>query len=138
MKYEGITPGWKIAENDKDVIVSCNPDANDQWVIAECSGPDGEANAKLIADAPKLAERVEELEAELKTLNMINDSLGRQLTNCTDYNKLAEQNEKMLAMLKRAHKHLDYTGYGDSWERECAKGDGIIDELPALIAEIEG
>jgi Lar family restriction alleviation protein len=47
------------------------------------------------ADAPLLAERVEELEKELKTTN------ANLLFTTGQENKLAEQNEKMLAFIKK-------------------------------------
>lgn len=30
--------------------------------------------------------------------------------------------EKVKRLLKGAYEHLNYCGWGDSWERECSKG----------------
>jgi hypothetical protein len=52
------------------------------------------------------------------------------------FQKLAEElevkNEKLTKALKVASDHLDYCGYGDSWERECARAA----KLPEQIAEV--
>lgn len=37
--------------------------------------------------------------------------------------------------LKEAVAHLDYCGYGDNWERECANDDKLPERLDALLAE---
>lgn len=38
---------------------------------------------------------------------------------------------KLAEALRDAEAHLDYCGYGDSWERECARDD----KLPERIEE---
>jgi hypothetical protein len=44
--------------------------------------------------------------------------------------------EKTLAKaLKEAIDHLDYCGYGDSWERECAHDSGLPDRLETAMAK---
>ena len=42
---------------------------------------------------------------------------------------------KLLAQaLEAAKSHLEYCGYGDSWERECAQGSGLPERIEdALI-----
>lgn len=50
----------------------------------------------------------------------------------------------LFTALREAVDHLDYTGYGDSWERECAndtsKGPSLPDRLAAAakVAEDAG
>ena len=36
-----------------------------------------------------------------------------------------------------AENHLDYCGYGDSWERKCAREDNLQNRLRAAIILIE-
>lgn len=42
--------------------------------------------------------------------------------------------------LKEATEHLEYCGYGDSWERQCAYSEKLPEKLEAAIeaAEKEG
>ncbi len=37
--------------------------------------------------------------------------------------------DELYSTLEKAASHLDYCGYGDNWERECAREQG----LPELI-----
>lgn len=39
--------------------------------------------------------------------------------------------------LKLASDHLDYCGYGDSWEREIAKDSGLEDDINRAIGIYE-
>lgn len=39
--------------------------------------------------------------------------------------------------LKEAVQHLDYCGYGDSWERECAREAKLPERLDAALALVE-
>lgn len=41
-----------------------------------------------------------------------------------------------LQMVKDLESHLDYTGWGDSWERECA--EPLIKSLEEFNKEMEG
>jgi hypothetical protein len=41
--------------------------------------------------------------------------------------------EELRRALEQALEHLDWTGWGDSWERECARDSGMCDDLPALL-----
>jgi hypothetical protein len=43
----------------------------------------------------------------------------------------------LLEALKLAVAHLDYCGYGDKWERECAVESGLEKRLEAAIAKAE-
>jgi hypothetical protein len=117
-KYEGHTPGpWSIVKNDLRTFIY-GPDGIS---VAQAIGPTytKEANAKLIADAPKLAERVEELERNFRiTIERFEALHERE-------KKLAEQNERMLAMLRLLH---------DTNTRRSYEMQG---QLRALIAEIE-
>lgn len=42
------------------------------------------------------------------------------------------ENQLFQALVK-AQRHLDYCGYGDSWERECAKASGIEKQIDTAI-----
>ena len=42
---------------------------------------------------------------------------------------------KLVAALREAAAHLEYCGYGDSWERECAFDRSHGQNLPEQIAE---
>jgi len=46
--------------------------------------------------------------------------------------------EELLDGLELAREHLEYTGYGDSWERECAYSEGLPEKLDALITKARG
>lgn len=48
-----------------------------------------------------------------------------------------ELEKKLLAALKDAVEHLEYCGYGDSWERECAYSEKLPERLNAVIWEAE-
>ena len=39
---------------------------------------------------------------------------------------------KLHKALQAASEHLNYCGYGDSWERECA--EGLEDQIDAALA----
>lgn len=41
---------------------------------------------------------------------------------------------KLLRALKNAEQHLEYTGYGDSWERECAKDSKLPSKITSAIS----
>jgi hypothetical protein len=38
-------------------------------------------------------------------------------------------------LLKEAYEHLEYCGYGDSWERECAKEAKLQERLNKYFGE---
>ncbi len=44
---------------------------------------------------------------------------------------------ELLSALKAAQAHLDYTGYGDKWERECALSDKLAEQIQAAIDKAE-
>ena len=37
--------------------------------------------------------------------------------------------------LSAAEQHLDYCGYGDRWERECARDSGLIKQVDEAIRQ---
>lgn len=45
--------------------------------------------------------------------------------------------QQTLDALIAARDHLDYCGYGDSWERECARTQGLEEKLETAIAAAE-
>lgn len=44
--------------------------------------------------------------------------------------KLAKQ---LAEALKAAGDHLEYCGYGDSWERECADAEGLPEKIQEAL-----
>lgn len=98
-KYEGITPPpWKAVNDDQrsDKFIlhfEAVQGADGKNILRLVGDETGKANARLIADAPMLAEQVETL-TELQDASTVAIKL------------LREQNEKMLEVLKlveRAH-----------------------------------
>lgn len=43
----------------------------------------------------------------------------------------------LLDALNAAHEHLEWCGYGDSWERECAMEAKLPQKIEAALAEAE-
>lgn len=41
---------------------------------------------------------------------------------------------KLLEALEAARDHLEYCGYGDSWERECAEESKLAEQISAAIS----
>jgi hypothetical protein len=39
----------------------------------------------------------------------------------------------LLNALKAARDHLEYCGYGDSWERECAQASGLENQIKKAV-----
>ena len=50
-----------------------------------------------------------------------------------DYDALLIKYTELLETLKKAHEHLEYCGYGDSWESECAEAIGLPDLIEAAL-----
>lgn len=44
---------------------------------------------------------------------------------------------KLYKALKAASEHLDYIGYGDKWERECAKASGVEKKIEQALTTFE-
>ena len=51
--------------------------------------------------------------------------------------KLTPLETQLLEALRAASEHLDYCGYGDKWERECAKAAGLEKQINAAIEAAE-
>jgi len=49
----------------------------------------------------------------------------------------AELVRELLEVLIKAEEHLDYCGYGDSWERECAKEEKLPQLINSTIAKFQ-
>ena len=121
-KYKGATPGpWYKAEvrqkYDCIIRVEKSNDPICATFYAGYSKTEAEANIKLIADAPKLAERVEELEKA-------NGELASIIV------KQTEQNEKMPTHIKQ--ECADCMLPDEPREGRC-----LTCETYKLIAEIE-
>lgn len=133
-KYKGHTPGpWKL-DKETAFLWASNQEGHNRLAIhvsgccrCGCNTQDMDAeslaNAKLISDAPMLASENEELKEEITRCK---DNTQKDMIAMS---KLAEQNKKMLAMLKR-------------WRRmtlsDIAQDFYIDDETDNLIAEVEG
>ena len=50
---------------------------------------------------------------------------------------LTKLEKELLEALRAASEHLDYCGYGDKWERECAKAAGLEKQINAAIEAAE-
>lgn len=53
---------------------------------------------------------------------------------------MSDISQQLLTALKAASKHLEYCGYGDRWERECADSVGLPDLISTALesAEVPG
>lgn len=45
--------------------------------------------------------------------------------------------KKLFRALTAAQQHLDYCGYGDKWERECAEASGLEEQIKKALAATE-
>lgn len=43
--------------------------------------------------------------------------------------------QKLLEVLEAAYDHLEYCGYGDSWERECARDANLPNKIYSTLEE---
>lgn len=59
---------------------------------------------------------------------------------CNSHDSLTQENKALREALLSAQAHLEYTGYGDKWERECAlTGDDRLDKkIEAALAMNKG
>lgn len=55
---------------------------------------------------------------------------NKKVIDYEEYIKLAE-------LFDEAVQHLEYTGYGDSYERECARDDKLPERLEKMSKRIE-
>lgn len=44
-----------------------------------------------------------------------------------------EEIKQLRGMCKELYEHLDYCGWGDSWERECACSNNLPDRAKSII-----
>lgn len=45
--------------------------------------------------------------------------------------------KQLYEALQAASEHLDYCGYGDSWERECARESKLEEKIAAALKAAE-
>jgi hypothetical protein len=50
--------------------------------------------------------------------------------------QLAAAAPRLALLLKEAADHLDYTGYGDKWEREYAQATKLDERITAMLKEL--
>ena len=85
-QHSGANP-WRI-ESDDGVY------ANDGWIIAECLGPDAEANAALIVQAVnshhRLVEALEDIQHQAETRIADGDEMGARIWRIALVDILAE------------------------------------------------
>lgn len=55
----------------------------------------------------------------------------------TETAALRGQVAALLDALQAASDHLDYVGYGDSWERECAQANGLMEKIETALTKTE-
>lgn len=48
-----------------------------------------------------------------------------------------EEYKQLALLFQEARSHLEYCGYGDNWERECAKEDKLPERLEKMATRIE-
>ena len=51
--------------------------------------------------------------------------------------KAVNMHEVLVSAIGKAHEHLEWTGYGDSYERECARAEALPELLESIINEIK-
>ncbi len=61
--------------------------------------------------------------------------LTQQRANALRIVKCVNCHDELLDALKDAEDHLEYCGYGDKWERECAREDGLAEKIEKAIAK---
>ena len=67
----------------------------------------------------------------MRLLRIIIGEIGKQ-EGKVSYKRIAK---KLLKILKEASEHLDYCGYGDSWERDCA--GSLSEKIASTIQQAE-
>ena len=48
----------------------------------------------------------------------------------------AEKLAELVALFREAVNHLEFCGYGDSYERECARDENLPQRLQSMISEL--
>ena len=56
----------------------------------------------------------------------------------TQIKRLMEENKVLREALEAAEQHLDYCGYGDQWERICARLEKLPEKIRAALQMGEG
>ena len=49
--------------------------------------------------------------------------------------ELKAKNTELYDALKEASAHLDYCGYGDRYERDCARESGLMEKIEKALEE---
>ena len=73
-------------------------------------------------------------------MNRKDESLAMQILAHREADRLRAENENLRATLKQtqealraAQTHLDFCGWGDRYERECAEATNIVDRIDAAL-----
>lgn len=82
-------------------------------------------------EAPRLADELDEYSNHVRHSEYMNNA-------ATELRRLHEVNVELLEVLEAAKEHLDYVGYGDSWERECAHDARLPERIESAIAKATG
>jgi hypothetical protein len=65
-------------------------------------------------------------------------SIGSGSMTDKEHTKLAAKHAKeLVALLAEARNHLEYTGYGDSWERSCAVETKLPERLNEMLERFD-
>lgn len=109
-------------------------DAQDKWVIHSQDG--------LITVNIDFARQLErELAQRTAECDQWHQQLG-ELRRCADdlrseLSKAEKDAGRLASSLKLARDHLDYCGYGYSWERECAREKKLEEKINEALAAHE-
>ena len=82
-----------------------------------------------LPDALRLAKLMDAEQARTVYLDVMHCEAAAELR------RLHEMNQELLEALQQAEDHLEYTGWGDSWERECAREAKLPELISAAIAK---
>jgi len=75
----------------------------------------------------------------------LNQLKGMMPLTCTEPENLPDDKDKHLmelidvlgSALTEASEHLDYCGYGDAWERECADSESLPGKIETAVEKYE-
>lgn len=132
----GINPGHTEVEHLRSILSKTLSDlkASEQR-RAELEAENGHmrSSLKFICNNDEnqlgllLSEITEERQEEKRAI--------KSLTTERDAHKA--QSDRLREALEDAKKHLDYCGYGDKWERECAKSEKLPQKIEAALAAMQ-